>query len=74
MTPDSILVHEDSGAVKIILSKSTIEKVGDAVTSNNNFNNFMIQATETYRYSSPEVLDLGSRTLASCSWAIGVML
>lgn len=73
LTPEGILVHEESGGIRILLHKSTIQKTAPS-GSGASYSSFMIPTLESIRYSPPEALNMKERTIASCSWAIGVIM
>jgi hypothetical protein len=52
LTPDSVLVNDDTGAVKIVISKSTIQRHDTLGGSG-----YMQLSTDQIRYVAPEILN-----------------
>ena len=52
LTPDSVLVNEETGAVKIVISKSTIQRQDTLGGSG-----YVQLSTEQIRYVAPEILN-----------------
>jgi len=52
LTPDSVLVNEDTGAVKIVISKSTIQRQ-DTLGGDG----YVQLSTDQIRYVAPEILN-----------------
>jgi hypothetical protein len=52
LTPDSVLVNEDTGAVKIVISKSTIQRQDTLAGSG-----YVQLSTDQIRYVAPEILN-----------------
>lgn len=69
LTPDSVLVNDETGAVKIVISKSTIMRLDTFGGSG-----YMQLSTDQIRYVAPEILNNQPRYLSSLSWSIGIMM
>ena len=69
LNPESVLIHEESGDVRILLSKSTIQKVEGGILKD-----CLIPVFDMLRYAAPEYLEAQDWTAAGCSWAIGIMM
>lgn len=74
ITPDSILVNESTGQIKIVISKSTVTKLDQT----NLFGGGYSQPTfDQIRYLSPEILNGSHQTLrhlSTVAWSIGIMI
>jgi hypothetical protein len=68
LTPESILVHEETREVRILLSKSTIQTVSEAVSQQ------LVPSFDFLRQMPPEYLEGSTRAITGCSWSIGVMM
>lgn len=71
LTPENILVNENTGEVKIILNEACMQnlrKKSEATYS------YMMPTLEEIKYQSPELLEYQMRSATSSSWSIGLMM
>ena len=69
LTADSVLINEASGQVKIVISKSTVQKIGEEYKGG-----LIVPTSESLRYTAPELINNQRRSEASWSWSIGIMM
>ena len=69
VNPESVLVHEESGDIRILLSKSTIQSVEGGLLEG-----CLIPTFDMLRFAPPEYLEGREWSPAGCSWQIGIMM
>ena len=66
------MLHEETGNVRILLSKSTIQKVSERMEGG--YGGYVIPTFDLLRYMPPEHLEYEQWSIAGSSWAIGIMM
>jgi hypothetical protein len=69
LNPESVLVHEETGDIRILISKSTIHSVDGGLLEG-----ILIPSYDILRLASPEYLEAFPWSPAGCSWQIGIMM